>query len=54
MTVHTADALAWIDCRITGRHDAGDHSILFGEVVEAHVQRAGEPYVHLRKNGLSY
>lgn len=48
------DALAWLDCKITGRHDTGDHAVLFGEVVEAHVARAGEPYVHLRKNGLSY
>jgi len=48
------DALAWLDCRITGRHDTGDHAVLFAEVVEAGVQRAGDPYVHLRKNGLSY
>jgi flavin reductase (DIM6/NTAB) family NADH-FMN oxidoreductase RutF len=48
------DALAWIDCRIVGRHDTGDHAVLFGEVVEGEVLRDGEPYVHLRKNGLSY
>lgn len=48
------DALAWIDCRVSGRHDAGDHVVVFGEVVEALVQRSGDPYVHLRKNGLSY
>lgn len=49
-----ADALAWLDCTIRGRHDLGDHTVLFGEVVEASVQRAGDPYVHLRKNGLTY
>jgi len=48
------DALAWVDCRFTGRHDAGDHAVLFGEVVEARLQREGEPLVHVRKNGLSY
>lgn len=48
------EALAWIDCKIVGRHDTHDHAVLFGEVVEASVQRAGDPYVHLRKNGLSY
>lgn len=48
------DTLAWLDCRITGRHDTGDHAVLFAEVVEAAVQRVGDPYVHLRKNGLSY
>lgn len=48
------DALAWLDCRIRGRHDAGDHIVVFGEVIEASVQRAGDPSIHLRKNGLSY
>jgi flavin reductase (DIM6/NTAB) family NADH-FMN oxidoreductase RutF len=48
------DALAWIDCRIVGRHDTGDHAVFFGEVVEAHVLRAGRSHIHLRKNGLSY
>jgi len=27
-----ADALAWIDCRIAGRHPAGSHVIYLGEV----------------------
>jgi flavin reductase (DIM6/NTAB) family NADH-FMN oxidoreductase RutF len=28
-----ADALAWIECRLWERYDAGDHSIFVGEVV---------------------
>jgi len=48
------DALAWVGCRFTGRHDAGDHAVLFGEVVEAQLHREGEPLVHVRRNGLSY
>jgi flavin reductase (DIM6/NTAB) family NADH-FMN oxidoreductase RutF len=48
------DALAWLDCRIVGRHETGDHAVFFGEVVEAAVLRPGRPHVHLRKNGLSY
>lgn len=48
------DALAWIDCRIVGTHDTGDHTVFFGEVEEAGVQRSGRPHVHVRKNGLSY
>lgn len=26
------DCLAWLDCRTVARHDAGDHTILVGEV----------------------
>ena len=48
------DALAWLDCKITGRYDTGDHAVLFAEVVEASVLRAGDPHIHLRKNGLGY
>ena len=28
-----ADALAWIECRLWARYDAGDHSIFVGEIV---------------------
>ncbi|MCY2959838.1 MAG: flavin reductase family protein [Planctomycetota bacterium] len=48
------DALAWIDCRIAGEHDAGDHVVLFGVAEEAHLAREGDPRIHLRKNGLGY
>jgi len=48
------DALAWFSCRVTGEHDAGDHAVVFGEVVSGARQRDGDPTVHLRKNGLSY
>ncbi len=48
------DALAWIDCRLQGEYDAGDHVVLFGEVVDGRVVREGDPSVHLRKSGLSY
>lgn len=48
------DALAWVDCRISGRHDTADHAVVFGEVVEGALLRAGDPHVHLRKNGLGY
>src|SRR6185369_16777342 len=26
------EALAWIECRVAGEHDAGDHVVVFGEV----------------------
>ena len=34
------DALAWVECRVWERYDAGDHSIFVGEVVAA---EEGEP-----------
>ena len=32
-----ADVLAWIECTIEAEHDAGDHTIVVGRVVELHV-----------------
>lgn len=49
-----AAALAWVECRVTGEHPAGDHVVLFGEVVDGRLARDGEPHVHVRKNGLNY
>lgn len=48
------DALAWLECRVVGRHDTGDHAVLFGEVTDGELAREGDPHVHVRKNGLSY
>ena len=48
------DALAWLDCRVSGEHDAGDHVVVFGVVESAQLLREGNPSVHFRKNGLSY
>ena len=47
-------ALAWFECRVTGEHEVGDHVVLFGEVEDGSQARAGDPSVHLRKNGLGY
>ena len=47
-------ALAWLDCVVSGEHDAGDHIVVFGTVENADLLREGDPTVHLRKNGLSY
>jgi len=49
-----AEALAWIDCRFQGEHESGDHVVVFGEVVEGALLREGDPWTHLRKNGLGY
>ena len=48
------EALAWLDCRISGEHDAGDHVVVFGTVTDGARLREAEPSIHVRKNGLSY
>jgi flavin reductase (DIM6/NTAB) family NADH-FMN oxidoreductase RutF len=49
-----ADALAWLDCRVSGEHSTGDHVVVFGEVTAGELLREGEPSTHVRRNGLSY
>jgi len=49
-----ADALAWLDCRVTGEHATGDHVVVFGVAEHGDLLHAGDPAVHLRKNGLDY
>jgi flavin reductase (DIM6/NTAB) family NADH-FMN oxidoreductase RutF len=36
------DALAWLDCTLFGKHEAGTHSIYIGEVQESSVPRPDE------------
>ncbi len=36
-------ALAFFDCRLTGRHDGGDHTIFIGEIVAAGYREDAEP-----------
>ena len=36
-------ALAYFDCRLTARHDGGDHTIFIGEVVAAGYRTDAEP-----------
>jgi len=47
-------ALAWLECRVTGEHATGDHVVVFGAVEHAELLRAGDPAVHLRRDGLGY
>ena len=49
-----SEALAWMDCKVTGEHDSGDHIVVFGTVEHGDTARDGDPSVHLRKNGLGY
>ena len=39
------DALAWIECEIRDEHDAGDHTIVVGQVASLEAASAGTPLV---------
>lgn len=43
-----ADVLAWVDCRIEARHDAGDHHIIVGRVVDMEAASRGRPLLAYR------
>ncbi|MEM6671190.1 MAG: flavin reductase family protein [Planctomycetota bacterium] len=47
-------SLSWLECRVTGEHDAGDHIVVFGTVESGAKRRDGEPLVHTRRSGLRY
>jgi flavin reductase (DIM6/NTAB) family NADH-FMN oxidoreductase RutF len=47
------DALAYFECRVVERVGRGDHTIFVGEVVEAGVQRDGDPLT-LAETGFKY
>ncbi len=47
-------ALAWLDCKLTGEHPGGDHDVIFACVDAGGLTREGDPSVHLRTNGLGY
>ena len=48
------DQVAWLAGKVRGKHAAGDHFIYLAEIIDAGASPAAKPYVHLRKNGLSY
>jgi flavin reductase (DIM6/NTAB) family NADH-FMN oxidoreductase RutF len=48
------EALAYLECRVSGRCPAGDHELFLAEVVDGHVLNEGHPMVHTRKSGLHY
>lgn len=46
--------IAHLGCRVIRKVDVGDHSLYLAEVVAARVTGDSKPYVHVRRNGLSY
>lgn len=49
-----SDQIAWLAGMVRAKHPAGDHFIYLAEVIDAGATAEAKPYVHLRKNGLSY
>ena len=45
---HVEGALGWLDCRTVAEHEAGDHTIFIGEVVDAEVHE-GSPLLYYRR-----
>jgi flavin reductase (DIM6/NTAB) family NADH-FMN oxidoreductase RutF len=45
---------AFLDCRITARHRAGDHILLVARVVGGGLLHEGRPGVHIRRSGAHY
>ncbi|MFG1941499.1 flavin reductase family protein [Nonomuraea sp. NPDC048826] len=41
-----ADAVGWLDCRVSARHEAGDHTIILGEVKAAAAPRQAAPLIY--------
>lgn len=50
-----AEALGYLDCRVTGQVDAGDHTVFLAEIVEGGLHETdGQPMVHVRRSGFNY
>jgi len=49
-----SEALAYLNCQVTGRCSAGDHDLIIGRVVGGRMLNEGYPMVHVRKSGSHY
>ena len=47
-------AHAYLDCRVAGRFEAGDHVLVVGRVVGGEVLHDARPATHVRKSGAHY
>ena len=46
--------IAHLGCRVREKIFAGDHALYVVEVVAGNITSDGKPYVHVRKNGMTY
>ena len=50
-----SDSMAAMECELRETIQAGDHVLVFGEVVETHLLKPEDkPMIHVRKTGASY
>jgi flavin reductase (DIM6/NTAB) family NADH-FMN oxidoreductase RutF len=50
-----ADALGYLVCRVMARLPTGDHELFIARIEDGKMLRdEGQPWVHIRKNGLRY
>ncbi|MES2570233.1 MAG: flavin reductase family protein [Verrucomicrobiota bacterium] len=50
-----AEAWAFLACKVSGKLDAGDHTLYLAEVLDGALQRENaEPMIRVRANGFSY
>ena len=40
-------ALGWLECRLAGEHETGDHTLFIGEVVSVAAGHSGPALIHL-------
>jgi flavin reductase (DIM6/NTAB) family NADH-FMN oxidoreductase RutF len=53
-TPHLSAAMGWLDCRLTGQVDTGDHLLVVGTVLAGDAEVELKPFVHVRKSGFGY
>jgi flavin reductase (DIM6/NTAB) family NADH-FMN oxidoreductase RutF len=52
--VYPKDAMAWLDCRVAGTVESGEHVVVVGAVQAGGIAAGDEPYIHVRKSGFAY
>jgi flavin reductase (DIM6/NTAB) family NADH-FMN oxidoreductase RutF len=48
-----SDAPAWVECKVIGFHEHGDHTVVVGEVIEAGLKQETDPLT-LKEIGAKY
>jgi len=47
-------AHAYLNCRVVGHLDAGDHALILGRVIDGKVLSDAKPATHVRRSGATY